>query len=102
MIVATTLDRKKQKLIISILTVAVFVIPYTLFLFTMRQWFGFNGPEPKLTAVTVSIAMIVTTLIIVRDQRLEMATENWKRLKMSFSAAIAVSGGLLVGSTISG
>ena len=91
-----------QRLVTSILTVAVFAVPYTFLLFAMRQWFGFNVPEPQLTAVTVGIAMIVTALIIVRDQRLEIAPANWKRVKESFSGAVAVSGGLLVGSTIFG
>ena len=91
-----------QRLVTSILTVAVFAIPYTFLLFAMRQWFGFVVPEPKLTAVTVGIAMIVTALIIVRDQRLEIAPDNWKRMKESFSGAVAVSGGLLVSSAILG
>ena len=91
-----------RRLITSALTVAVFAIPYTFLLFAMRHWFEFNVPEPKLTAVTVGIVMIVTALIIVRDQRLKMAPDSWKRVKESLSGAIAVSGGLLVGSTIFG
>ena len=86
-----------DRLITSILTVALFIVPYVILMQLANQILGVVHALPRFTPLIVGTVLVASAVIIIRDQRLEQAPERWARIKESFSTALAVSGVVIIG-----
>ena len=86
-----------DRLITSILTVALFIVPYVILMQLANQILGVVHARPRFTPFSVGTVLVASAVIIIRDQRLEQAPERWARIKESFSTALMVSGVVIIG-----
>ncbi len=90
----------RNRLITSILTVALFIVPYAILMQLANQTLGVAHALPRFTTLFVGTVLIISAIVIIRDQRLEQTPERWARAKNSLSGAFAISGGVIIGSTL--
>ena len=89
-----------DRLITSILTVALFIVPYVILMQLANQILGVVHALPRFTPVFVGTVFIISAIVIIRDQRLEQTPERWARAKNSLSGAFAITGGVIISSTL--
>ena len=65
-----------------------------------KETLGVVYAMPRFTPFSVGTMLVATAVVIIRDQRLEQGPERWARIKESFGAALAVSGGVIIGSIV--
>ena len=90
----------RNRLATSILTVALYGITYTAIMLLAKDTLSVVYAIPRFTPFSVGTMLVATAVVIIRDQRLEQGPERWARIKESFGAALAVSGGVIIGSIV--
>ena len=90
----------RNRLITSMLTVVLFIVPYVILMQLANQTRGVVHALPRFRPLFVGTVLIISAIVIIRDQRLEQMPERWARAKNSLSGAFAISGGVIIGSTL--
>jgi hypothetical protein len=65
-----------------------------------NQTLGVVHALPRFTPLIVGTVLIVSAVVIIRDQRLEQTPERWARAKNSLGGALAASGAVIINSTL--